>query len=136
MAADGLGPAAQNGFEPVGQVFGFFGVRHQGHARGKFGLALDQGAAELQDFFQHAADRRRQITSRLERDWRFCITFRGTLGAALLGFEAVTATSSGPSTGPRVRSPGEVPGSSLIAADQLGPAVEFVLEGFGTGPEA
>ena len=67
MAADGLGPAAQNGLQPVGQVFRFLGVRHQGHARGKFGLALDQGAAKLQDLFQHAADSRRQSAGGLGR---------------------------------------------------------------------
>ena len=70
MAADGLGPAAQDGFQPVGQVFGFFGVRHQGHARRKFGLALEQGAAKLQDLFQHAADGRCQSPRGLEGNLR------------------------------------------------------------------
>ena len=70
MAANGLGPAAQDGFEPVGQVFRFLGVRHQGHACGKFGLALDHGAAKLQGFFQHATDGRCQASRGRERDRR------------------------------------------------------------------
>ncbi len=119
MAADGLGPAAQDGLQPVGQVFGFFGVRHQGHARGKFGLALDQGAAKLQDLFQHAADGRCQSARRLE----------GRSCGERIRFAVKPLR-------PRVRCPGEVPGPGLTAADQLGSAVDFALEVLGAGPDA
>ena len=115
MAADGLGPAAQDGFEPVGQVFGFFGVRHQGHARGKFGLALDQGAAKLQDLFQHAADRRCQPAGRLEGDRR---RFH-------FAFDAAKS---------------EMPGrGSMARVDRRGPTRfgrRFGVEVLGTGPAA
>ena len=68
MAAYGLGPAAQDGFEAVGQVCGFVRVRHQGHAGRQFRFALDYRAAKLLDLLQHAADGRRQRAGGLKGD--------------------------------------------------------------------
>ena len=121
MAADGLGPAAQDGFEPVGQVFGFFGVRHQGHARGKFGLALDQGAAKLQGLFQHAADGRCQAARRLERDGRRP-ALPSTGSGERVSSASVPFSAGGDFPSPwrahSVRCPAGVPGPGFTGADQ------------------
>ena len=53
-------------------MFGFRRIGHERHAGGKLRLALEDGAAEHEDFAQHAADSRGEAAGRFKRDRRFC----------------------------------------------------------------